>query len=66
MSADTDDIFEVLSQTDHAILSKIINGGAAFLGESERSVYEEILRHAEQVGWSYERLMWALQRVMEQ
>ncbi|MBF0458010.1 MAG: hypothetical protein HQK99_08965 [Nitrospirae bacterium] len=62
----SDEIFDMLQQTDHAILSKIINGGGAFLNAHERLVYENIVKRAEEIGWTHERVIWALQQVISQ
>lgn len=61
----SDEIFDMLQQTDHVVISKIINGGAALLGARERLVYENIVKLSEDIGWTHERLMWAMQRVTE-
>ncbi|KWT76850.1 hypothetical protein [Candidatus Magnetominusculus xianensis] len=62
----TDDIYDILHETDHVVLSKIINGGTAFLDPHERLIYERIAKHAKKIGWTHERVIWAMQRVMEQ
>ncbi|MBF0516677.1 MAG: hypothetical protein HQK97_06085 [Nitrospirae bacterium] len=61
-----DELYDILYQTDHIVLSKIINGGAAFLNTNEQLLYKTLVKHADKIGWSHERLMWAMQRVMEQ
>ncbi|MBF0567739.1 MAG: hypothetical protein HQK95_02615 [Nitrospirae bacterium] len=60
------EIYDILHQTDRGVLRKIINGGTAILDAHERCVYERIVKCADDIGWTHERVMWAIQRVMEQ
>ncbi|MBF0319295.1 MAG: hypothetical protein HQL01_05780 [Nitrospirae bacterium] len=59
-------IYDILHQTDHVLLSKILNGGISILDANERLIYEKIAKQAGDIGWTHERIMSAMQRVIEQ